>query len=144
MFKYGLQACSQGERCFIYATWLWYILRNLFYAKLTQTLPYRSFQKECPTALTSYEVDSCLNFVQLVWLFSCTKICLMTIICAGLCTNTSCSYRHVNVNPNASVCEGFLKGYCVDGDEVYAIFHKRGTFILMSLFPSFLCTNYNF
>lgn len=22
------------------------------------------------------------------------------------------------MNPNASTCEGFLKGYCADGDEV--------------------------
>ncbi|XP_052201142.1 uncharacterized protein LOC127807384 isoform X2 [Diospyros lotus] len=35
----------------------------------------------------------------------------------GLCTNESCPYRHVNVNPNASICEGFLKGYCADGNE---------------------------
>ncbi|KAG1327154.1 putative Zinc finger CCCH domain-containing protein 7 [Cocos nucifera] len=37
---------------------------------------------------------------------------------AGLCTNTNCPYRHINVNCNASICEGFLRGYCADGDEV--------------------------
>ncbi|CAI0609725.1 unnamed protein product [Linum tenue] len=36
---------------------------------------------------------------------------------AGLCTNKSCPYRHVNVNRSASTCEGFLKGYCADGNE---------------------------
>lgn len=37
---------------------------------------------------------------------------------AGLCSNENCPYRHVNVNPKASICEGFLKGYCADGNEV--------------------------
>lgn len=37
---------------------------------------------------------------------------------AGLCTNESCPYRHVNVNPKAPICEGFLQGYCADGDTV--------------------------
>jgi hypothetical protein len=37
---------------------------------------------------------------------------------AGLCTNEKCPYRHVNVNPKAPVCEGFLQGYCADGDMV--------------------------
>lgn len=37
---------------------------------------------------------------------------------AGLCTNRDCPYRHVNVNPKAAICEGFLKGYCADGNEV--------------------------
>jgi hypothetical protein len=41
---------------------------------------------------------------------------------AGLCTNESCPYRHVNVNPKAAVCEGFLRGYCVDGDLVSHFF----------------------
>ncbi|XP_058743400.1 zinc finger CCCH domain-containing protein 7-like [Vicia villosa] len=36
----------------------------------------------------------------------------------GLCSNKSCSYRHVNVNSNASICEGFLKGYCADRNEL--------------------------
>ncbi|OAY65723.1 Zinc finger CCCH domain-containing protein 7 [Ananas comosus] len=35
----------------------------------------------------------------------------------GLCTNTSCPYRHVKVHSNASICDGFLRGYCADGDE---------------------------
>jgi hypothetical protein len=35
----------------------------------------------------------------------------------GICSNEQCAYRHVHVNPNASVCEGFLKGYCSDGNE---------------------------
>lgn len=39
---------------------------------------------------------------------------------AGLCTNESCPYRHVNVNPKAPICEGFLQGYCADGDMVKA------------------------
>lgn len=43
---------------------------------------------------------------------------------AGLCTNKNCSYRHVNVNPKASTCEGFLKGYCADGNEVLSYYIK--------------------
>ncbi|XP_044479300.1 uncharacterized protein LOC123206214 isoform X1 [Mangifera indica] len=35
----------------------------------------------------------------------------------GLCSNKDCPYRHVHVNPKASTCEGFLKGYCADGNE---------------------------
>lgn len=38
---------------------------------------------------------------------------------AGLCNNRYCSYRHVHVDPNAPICEGFLKGYCADGNEVF-------------------------
>lgn len=37
----------------------------------------------------------------------------------GLCINENCPYRHVNVNKDASVCEGFLRGYCSDGDKVH-------------------------
>jgi hypothetical protein len=37
---------------------------------------------------------------------------------AGLCTNGSCPYRHVNVNKEAPICEAFLQGYCTDGDKV--------------------------
>lgn len=44
---------------------------------------------------------------------------------AGLCNNESCPYRHVNVNPNASACEGFLKGYCADGNEVTMSCHTK-------------------
>ncbi|CAF2109866.1 unnamed protein product [Brassica napus] len=35
----------------------------------------------------------------------------------GLCNNDACPYRHVHVNPSAAICDGFLKGYCSDGDE---------------------------
>ena len=35
-----------------------------------------------------------------------------------MCTNEECPYRHVFVNPKAPICEGFLKGFCLDGDEV--------------------------
>ncbi|CAN8312832.1 unnamed protein product [Cochlearia groenlandica] len=35
----------------------------------------------------------------------------------GLCNNETCSYRHVHVNPSAAICDGFLKGYCSDGDK---------------------------
>ncbi|KAJ4916334.1 Zinc finger C-x8-C-x5-C-x3-H type family protein [Raphanus sativus] len=35
----------------------------------------------------------------------------------GLCNNEACPYRHVHVNPSAAICDGFLKGYCSDGDE---------------------------
>ncbi|XP_045815913.1 zinc finger CCCH domain-containing protein 7-like [Trifolium pratense] len=35
----------------------------------------------------------------------------------GLYSNESCPYRHVSVNPKASICKGFLKGYCADGNE---------------------------
>jgi hypothetical protein len=44
---------------------------------------------------------------------------MMVSFLAGLCTNLTCPYRHVNVNPKALVCEGFLRGYCADGDEVF-------------------------
>ena len=43
---------------------------------------------------------------------------MLTDFLAGLCTNKNCPYRHVNVNPKASTCEGFLRGYCADGNEV--------------------------
>ena len=48
--------------------------------------------------------EACLEFSLILW--------------PGLCNSESCLYRHVNVNPNASVCEGFLRGYCADGNEV--------------------------
>lgn len=56
----------------------------------------------------------------------CSPVCLFNIpnsknsnkFAVGLCTNKNCPYRHVHVNPNASTCEGFLKGYCADGNEV--------------------------
>ncbi|CAN7021772.1 unnamed protein product [Brassica rapa subsp. trilocularis] len=35
----------------------------------------------------------------------------------GLCNNEACPYRHVHVNPSAAICDGFLKGYCSDGNE---------------------------
>ncbi|KAL9275196.1 Zinc finger CCCH domain-containing protein [Drosera capensis] len=35
----------------------------------------------------------------------------------GMCSNRSCPYRHINVNPKAGICENFLKGYCADGNE---------------------------
>ncbi|KAL2894016.1 Zinc finger CCCH domain-containing protein 7 [Bienertia sinuspersici] len=35
----------------------------------------------------------------------------------GLCSNEKCPYRHVNVNPKASICESFLRGYCAEGNE---------------------------
>ncbi|XP_043720738.1 LOW QUALITY PROTEIN: zinc finger CCCH domain-containing protein 7-like [Telopea speciosissima] len=43
----------------------------------------------------------------------------------GLCTNENCPYRHVNVNPGAPVCEGFLRGYCADGDKC----HKKHSYV---------------
>nr|GMD91071.1 zinc finger CCCH domain-containing protein 7 [Ipomoea batatas] len=43
----------------------------------------------------------------------------------GLCSNENCPYRHVNVNPNSSVCEGFLRGYCSDGNEC----RKKHTYV---------------
>nr|GMD89970.1 Zinc finger CCCH domain-containing protein 7 [Ipomoea batatas] len=45
----------------------------------------------------------------------------------GLCSNESCPYRHVNVNPNSSVCEGFLRGYCSDGNE----WRKKHTYVCL-------------
>lgn len=53
-----------------------------------------------------------------------TKCKILTDFVAGLCNNESCPYRHVNVNPNASVCEGFLRGYCADGNEVMPCYTK--------------------
>lgn len=46
------------------------------------------------------------------------KFQLLLFLVTGLCSNENCPYRHVNVNANASICEGFLKGYCADGNEV--------------------------
>ncbi|KAF8404047.1 hypothetical protein HHK36_008924 [Tetracentron sinense] len=67
-----------------------------------------------------------------------SKIAVCTKFLKGLCSNTNCKLTHkvipermqdcsyflqggtrwhVNVNPDASVCEGFLRGYCADGDE---------------------------
>ncbi|ONK81966.1 uncharacterized protein A4U43_C01F34740 [Asparagus officinalis] len=43
--------------------------------------------------------------------------CSYSYFLQGLCTNISCSYQHVYVNPKASVCDGFLRGYCADDDE---------------------------
>lgn len=70
----------------------------------------------------------CYRSLQVTFLITCSisgmKVFLsdsqMELLCdlAGLCTNESCPYRHVNVNPRASVCEGFLRGYCEDGDMV--------------------------
>ena len=37
---------------------------------------------------------------------------------AGMCVVEECPYRHVNVNPKAAVCQGFLRGYCAQGDKV--------------------------
>jgi hypothetical protein len=43
----------------------------------------------------------------------------------GYCTHENCPYRHVNVNPKASVCDGFLKGYCAEGDKC----NKKHTYV---------------
>lgn len=45
---------------------------------------------------------------------------MLTSCVAGLCTNRNCPYRHVNVNPKASICEEFLRGYCANGNEVFS------------------------
>lgn len=50
-----------------------------------------------------------------------SKCKILIPVLAGLCTNENCPYRHVNVNPKASACEEFLRGYCADGNEVYNI-----------------------
>ncbi|KAJ6931849.1 hypothetical protein NC652_015128 [Populus alba x Populus x berolinensis] len=50
---------------------------------------------------------------------------------AGLCTNEVCPYRHVRVNPNASICEGFLRGYCADANEVLAYSLYSSNFLLL-------------
>ncbi|KAI5394360.1 hypothetical protein KIW84_061154 [Lathyrus oleraceus] len=54
----------------------------------------------------------------------------------GLCSNKSCSYRHVNVNPNASICEGFLKGYCANGNEC----RKKHSYVCPSFEATGTCT----
>ncbi|KAF9598807.1 hypothetical protein IFM89_031475 [Coptis chinensis] len=53
----------------------------------------------------------------------------------GLCTNKSCPYRHVNVNPNAPVCEGFLRGYCASAfaEDSWLIFHLVAALIVDSV-----------
>jgi len=33
----------------------------------------------------------------------------------GVCTNLTCPYSHVKVNPRAAICPDFLKGYCPRG-----------------------------
>jgi len=33
----------------------------------------------------------------------------------GVCTNETCPYSHVYVDPDAEVCPDFLKGYCPKG-----------------------------
>ncbi|KAH9309146.1 hypothetical protein KI387_037057 [Taxus chinensis] len=43
----------------------------------------------------------------------------------GVCTHESCPYRHVNVNPKAPICDGFLKGFCADNDKC----KKKHTYI---------------
>jgi hypothetical protein len=34
-----------------------------------------------------------------------------------ICTNPDCPYLHVKVDPNAEVCQDFLKGYCPRGES---------------------------
>lgn len=33
----------------------------------------------------------------------------------GACSKTDCPYLHVNLDPDARVCEAFLRGWCPDG-----------------------------
>lgn len=42
----------------------------------------------------------------------------LSVSVAGSCSNESCPYRHVNVDPDSPVCESFVRGYCADGNEV--------------------------
>jgi hypothetical protein len=69
----------------------------------------------------SSKVEVSLGFICLFWILLWMIITILDQgFCgyAGLCTNEKCPYRHVNVNPKAPVCEGFLQGYCADGDMV--------------------------
>ncbi|KAL2894017.1 Zinc finger CCCH domain-containing protein 7 [Bienertia sinuspersici] len=51
-----------------------------------------------------------------------------------LCSNEKCPYRHVNVNPKASICESFLRGYCAEGNEsVNAYSYKYPTLAIPTL-----------
>ncbi|KAJ6931848.1 hypothetical protein NC652_015128 [Populus alba x Populus x berolinensis] len=60
------------------------------------------------------------------------KGCLIALtFWQGLCTNEVCPYRHVRVNPNASICEGFLRGYCADANEVLAYSLYSSNFLLL-------------
>jgi hypothetical protein len=34
----------------------------------------------------------------------------------GVCTASACPYLHVNVNPDAPVCQGFVRGFCATGE----------------------------
>ncbi|KAJ9564905.1 hypothetical protein OSB04_000871 [Centaurea solstitialis] len=79
---------------------------------------------KCPYIHDSSKISVCTKFLN----GSCfNKDCKLThkllgskfstYFVAGLCSNEHCPYRHVNVNSAASICEGFLKGYCADGDE---------------------------
>jgi hypothetical protein len=71
-------------------------------------------------------------FTFLLQTLSCSHRC--SAFLAGLCSNTTCPYRHVKVNENAPVCEDFLKGYCADGDEVFMIFARN----ILKLFNFFV------
>lgn len=46
------------------------------------------------------------------------KVEYLTHVFTGSCSNESCPYRHVNVDPDSVVCESFLRGYCAEGNEV--------------------------
>lgn len=45
----------------------------------------------------------------------------LILVFTGSCSNENCPYRHVHVNPDSSVCESFLRGYCPDGNEVLLV-----------------------
>ncbi|KAL0314367.1 UNVERIFIED_CONTAM: Zinc finger CCCH domain-containing protein 7 [Sesamum angustifolium] len=53
----------------------------------------------------------------------------------GSCSNENCPYRHVNVNPDSTVCESFLRGYCADGNEC----RKKHTYVCPAFESTGVC-----
>lgn len=93
------------------------LLQSFTSQKISNCLTYffhRSFQQGCLIVLIFCKVM--VSILQSFQLRVCTI--LIPPINAGLCNSDACPYRHVHVNPSAAICDGFLKGYCSDGDEV--------------------------
>ncbi|KAL0360284.1 UNVERIFIED_CONTAM: Zinc finger CCCH domain-containing protein 7 [Sesamum radiatum] len=53
----------------------------------------------------------------------------------GSCSNENCPYRHVNVNPDSTVCDSFLRGYCADGNEC----RKKHTYVCPAFESTGVC-----
>lgn len=64
-----------------------------------------------------------------------SHLCFLT----GSCSNDSCPYRHVHVDPDSTVCESFLRGYCADGNEVLLVFASNVLMFRLMLFRIGFC-----